>query len=209
MDFIAKNILDSAMTYAEYRALISTLLAEGKTSRPDPHPELLEYTQLNEQRMNRIDKKFRLDDAAAEQLKTIQTPIFCLVISEGWCGDAAQIVPTLQHLALENPQITLRFILRDEHLDLMDAFLTDGGRSIPKVIFVEPDSGRVLGHWGPRPAEAHRQMLDFKAQMLAETDKIARAAVYETAKTAIHTWYAHDRTVSTQREFLAAILAAK
>jgi Thioredoxin len=198
------------MTYPAYRQLVTQLLAEGKQTGagvPDT-PEMLEYTRLNEQRMKRLEKTFKPDSEAMEILQQINAPMLWLVITEGWCGDAAQIVPVLQHVADHTQGIELRLILRDQHLDIMDAFLTNGGRSIPKVLFVAPDSGQILGHWGPRPVDAQKEMATYSALMKAAPDEATRKEHYEAAKTAIHTWYAHDKTISTQREVATAALAA-
>jgi hypothetical protein len=210
MNQIGKNVLADAYTYAAYRQLVTSLLAEGKQTGPGvpDSADMLEYTRLNEQRMSRIEKTFKADEAAQHTLGSIGQPMTWLVLTEGWCGDAAQIVPILQHMAESQPNLELRLLLRDQHPDVMDAFLTNGGRAIPVVIFVEPSTGRVLGHWGPRPTEAQHLMSGFSAKMKAATTPEERTEHYEAAKTAIHTWYAHDKTVSTQREVATAALAA-
>ena len=58
-----------------------------------------------------------------------------LVLTEAWCGDAAQSLPIINKMAEVSDNITLRLILRDENLDVMDQFLQNGrSRSIPKLI---------------------------------------------------------------------------
>lgn len=199
------------MTWSAYHALIVQLLSEGKTTGPIPdYPDIMEYCHLNEKRMSRIEKTFQLDAEAALLLAQITQPMQWWVLTEGWCGDAAQVTAVIDGLAKNQPNITLRFLLRDQNPALMDAFLTDGGRSIPKVIFTEPSTGKVLGSWGPRPAALQEKMLEWKAEIAATQDKTERIARFEAAKTAVHTWYAHDKTVSTQRELtLAAVNAVK
>lgn len=205
MEFIEKEVLEDSLSYAEYRALVRQLLAEGKSTGLKQSDSLLEYTRLNEQRMNRIEKTFHPEESVAAQLRQIDQPVLWLVITEGWCGDAAQIVPVLERLAAGNPLIQLRFILRDENLPTMDAFLTNGGRSIPKLIFIDPESRRVLGSWGPRPAEMQAMMMAAKAEMSALADNPeARKARNQEAQTALHSWYARDRTVTIQREVATA-----
>jgi hypothetical protein len=208
MEYIPKIALDGAMSYPEYRQLVTGLWKEGKTTGEKQSPELLEYAGLNEQRMNRIEKTFRLDAEVEKWLKAIDQPVIWLTLTEGWCGDASQILPVIHGLALQNQHITLKFLLRDEHLDIMDAFLTNGARSIPITIFVSPEDGRVLGSWGSRPAAAQALMLEFKKRMLDAPDAATKAALYDEAKTAVHAWYAHDRTVSIQQELLKKYLTA-
>jgi hypothetical protein len=181
---------------------VTQLLLEGKTTGHTQSAYLLDYAKLNEQRMNRIEKTFRLAPEAAELLEAVDRPVTWLILTEGWCGDASQIIPVLHGLALQNPNITLKFLLRDEHPELMDAFLTDGARSIPIVIFVNPDSNRVIGFWGPRPEAAQSMVLAFKKRMVESGSQEEKDALYEEVKTAVHTWYAHDKGASTQREIL-------
>ncbi len=209
MKIIEQDLIAQALTYAGYRSLVTGLMAEGKTTGHHQTPDLLEYSQLNEQRMNRLDKTFRLDTQAAELLPQLTKPQLWLVITEGWCGDSSQIVPVLHELSLLNDHIQLGFLLRDEHPDLMDAFLTKGSRSIPKLVFADAETREVGGAWGPRPAAAHALIHDLVAEMKATTDADLRKSIYEQAKTLVHTWYAHDRTVSTQREVLQAALLAQ
>lgn len=216
MDIFPNSARTAGMTYAEYRSLAIRLLQAGKTTASmSEHPgveesdSLLEYTRLNEQRMSRIEKTFRLDPETAALLHDIRLPIEGWVLTESWCGDAAQILPVLEQLAVHQPLIQLRYLLRDQHPALMDAFLTDGGKAIPKVIWVDPATQRIIGQWGPRPAIPQSMMQQFKAEMQAAPDQEAREAVYERAKTAVHTWYAHDKTVSTQREVAGAVLAVQ
>ncbi len=209
MKKLETSLFAQALTYAGYRSLVTDLLAEGKTTGQHQVPGLLEYSQLNEQRMNRLDKTFRLDAQAGGLISQLTKPQQWLVITEGWCGDSAQIVSVLHHLALLNPNIQLGFLLRDEHPDLIDAFLTEGSRSIPKIVFANLETGEVGGAWGPRPAAAHALIRDLITKLKATTEPELRNNIYEQAKTLVHTWYAHDRTVSTQREVLQAALIAQ
>jgi len=206
MKILEQDLIAQALTYAGYRSLVTDLLAEGKTTGLHHTPDMLEYSHLNEQRMNRLDKTFRLDLEAAALLSQLTRPQHWLVITEGWCGDSAQIAPVLHQLSLLNDHIQLGFLLRDEQPDLMDAFLTEGSRSIPKIVFADAATGEVGSAWGPRPAAAHALIHDLVAEMKATTDAELRNSIYEQAKTLVHTWYAHDRTVSIQREVLQAAL---
>lgn len=215
MDHISSAFLEKAISYAEYRELASTLLADGHSTAhlsPVPGvaegPEILEYTRMNEQRMNRIDKTIRIPAETAAQLQLIDRPLLWLTLTESWCGDAAQIIPVLNALASNNPHLQLRFLLRDVNLELTDAFLTNGGRAIPKVIMVDPETNRVLGSWGPRPAEAQDLYTGYKQQINALADQEAKAALWQVATTALHTWYAKDKGLSTMQEVIQASIAA-
>jgi hypothetical protein len=184
-----------AMSYPAYRSLIDDALARDKTTGDNHSPDMLSYTRMNVQRMNRLDKQVQIDPALAALVQGIKKPLLWLVLTEAWCGDAAQNLPLLQQLALQQPHIELGLLLRDEHLPLMDAFLTNGGRSIPKLIIVDPENGALLGSWGPRPQAAQVLYMDLKAQGLP----------YLEASTALHKWYAQDKTASMQAELLALL----
>lgn len=198
-------VVKQAYTYDSYRRLIDTLFAENKTTGTDHSEAMLHYTKLNLSRMNRLDKRSRLTDHTIQRLATIDRPVVWLVLTEGWCGDAAQIVPVLNHMAATNDNITLRFILRDENLTIADAFLTNGARAIPKVLVLDAKTLEVLTTWGPRPAEMQKMVLDAKAASLATEDEVERKAISEASANNLHLWYAKNKTEAIQTEFLEVL----
>lgn len=120
-----------------------------------------------------------------------------LVISEDWCGDASNTVPVMARLAEVLPNVQIRVVKRDENPELMDAFLTNGSRSIPLALVLRPDF-TVAGTWGPRPAELQEFVLTEKKAGLRPVDDIYRE---------VRRWYARDRGESTLRA-LVDIMAA-
>ena len=188
--------------YAEFRALTDQLLAEGKTTGDNHSPAMLHYTELNVARMRRLDKRSRLTEVSQQRLSQITRPMVWLSITEAWCGDAAQILPVVQQMADANPVIEHQLILRDEHPEIMDAFLTRGARSIPVTIVIDKATNAVLGHWGPRPAVLQAQVMAAKAAEQAATDAEERREIQEKTKVDTQKWYARDKTFSTQSEFL-------
>lgn len=202
MKKIAEDILQNAYTYDSYRQLVDTFFAQNKTTGDNHSEAMLEYTKLNLARMNKWDKRARLTPETMESIAKIDRPITWLVITEGWCGDAAQIVPVLHKMASENENISLRLILRDEHLDIMDAFLTNGGRSIPKVLILDTNTLEVLNSWGPRPTEMQAMMMDVKAKSATIEDTLEKKKLSQEAAQQLHLWYAKDKAKTTQQEFL-------
>ena len=198
---ITPALLAEALTYPAYRALADARFLEGRTTSADPRfntPQYLEYAALNRKRMNRLEKVPPLDPATVATAQTLARPLTALVLTESWCGDAAQTVPVLHRIAEASAgRLALRLLLRDEHPALMDAFLTTGSRSIPKLILLDPATLTVLGTWGPRPAPAHTQV---------QAD-LAAGVSYEERSTKLHTWYAHDKTLTTQVEVRALLMA--
>ncbi|MGV2621674.1 UNVERIFIED_CONTAM: thioredoxin family protein [Halobacillus marinus] len=91
-----------------------------------------------------------------------------IVLTEDWCGDAMMNVPIFLRMA-EAAQIPVHFLLRDENLDLMDNYLTDGrARSIPKIILMDKN-GEEVANWGPRAPEV-QQFIDTARQGLPDKE---------------------------------------
>jgi hypothetical protein len=205
MTHIDWTTLTGRYTYESYRQHIDELQAADKTTGPDQSPAMQNYTQLNVARMRRLDKTTaaRLTEASIAQMATINRPQVWLSITEAWCGDAAQILPVVQKLADQNPLVTHHLVLRDEHPELIDAFLTNGtSRSIPITIVIDAETQEVLGHWGPRPAELQTYLMEVKTKALAATNEATAQAINDQAKIDTQKWYARDKTLSIQEEFL-------
>ncbi|RKS01377.1 thioredoxin family protein [Flavobacterium sp. 102] len=195
---IIQDSLAKSHSYTEYRNIVSSLLKEGKSTGNEQSEALTHYSELNETRMNRLEKTIKITDEFAEKLHQLQGEYLWLVISEGWCGDAAQLTPIFYKMAELSPKIELKMVFRDENDDLMNLFLTNGARSIPKLIILDKNTLEVLGDFGPRPQGAKQLILDYKAE---------HGLVDETAKTNLQLWYLHDKGLSTQQEIMALMSA--
>ena len=106
-------------------------------------------------------------------------------------------------MAEVQPNITLRFILRDENLEVMDAFLTNGGRSIPKLIVTVGEDNEVVKSWGPRPNEVQEIVTLSKKELAAIEDEESRKIHTQAEKYNVQKWYAADKTKHIQEEILA------
>jgi hypothetical protein len=194
MKSIVAKALFNSHSYSEYRKLVTDLLSEGKSTGDQQSESLTHYTSLNEARMNRLEKTIKISDEVSEKLQNLNNHYIWLVISEGWCGDAAQILPILNKMAAEsNKKIDLRIVLRDENDDLMSQYLTNGGRAIPKVIVICKEAGIVRANWGPRPKAATELMANYKKEFGVIDEKI---------KTDLQLWYLADKGISVQQELL-------
>lgn len=189
---ITPAVIDSGMSYERYRSLIDGLLEEGKTTGTNHSEAMINYTKMNVHRMNRLDKQVRLSDSLKEALQDVDEDWIWLVLTEAWCGDAAQNIPVLVRMAEQNDHVDLRLILRDEHPDIMDEYLTNGGRSIPKLVCLEAETLEELGTWGPRPGEAQQKAMQWKDDPEISTKEWAER---------LHKWYAGNRTEDIQEEF--------
>ena len=195
---ITKEQFDNGYTYSEYRKLSEELANNGETTGPYTE-EHAEFSKLNWQRMKRLDKTLDLDDEITEKLSKIPCPVNWLLITESWCGDAAQNVPILNKMAEASPNVNLRLILRDENLDIMDQFLTNGSRAIPKLIVLDGDMNEI-GTWGPRPSTIQ--------EMVMENKRIGKVPFSEFSKV-VQNWYNTDKGKTLQREMLEVIEGMK
>ncbi|WP_299756697.1 thioredoxin family protein [uncultured Pontibacter sp.] len=187
---ITPEHLSKAITYTQYRDMIDKLLAEGKTTGNNHSDAMVEYTRMNMHRMRRVERTV-LEDELVQVILSVQTKMTWVVLTEAWCGDAAQCLPAIVKIADASPLIDIKLLLRDENLDVMDAYLTNGGRSIPKLIALNTGTMEVLGTWGPRPEPAQQLFLDMKAQN----------ASYSEFAEVLHGWYAKDKSRTLQQEF--------
>ena len=188
------SYIEKSMTYEAYKQLVEDLLAEGKATGSIQSEAMKHYTELNMQRMHRVEKTIQILPEIKEQLPGVRRPQIWLVLSEGWCGDAAQSLPVMKALANLNPNIQMRVLLRDENPELMDRYLTGGiSRSIPKLISVDPETGTELFTWGPRPTALQESFYGMRSEGLT----------YDVIKEELQRWYNKERTVTIQRELTA------
>jgi hypothetical protein len=185
-----KEYAAKGMSYQAFHDLHAQLLKENKTTGTNQSEAYLNYGRLNQHRMDRVHRTLKLEDGLVRTAKNLKQPITALVITEGWCGDSAQNIPVLVQLETVAPKLSVKIVLRDENLPLIDLYLTNGTRSIPKVVFFDSESGKELAVWGPRPAYAQQLMVQGKANNVPK----------EEITTAIQLWYSKDKTLTMQRE---------
>ncbi|HVE59640.1 MAG TPA: thioredoxin family protein [Pyrinomonadaceae bacterium] len=186
-----KEYLEKSMTFAEYIKLIDDLLLDGKTTGTNQSDAMFNYGKLNRQRMHRLEKTVLLNESLKEKARKIDRKQIWLIITEGWCGDAAQNIPVIEKIAAASDNIETRYVLRDENLELMDAYLTNNARSIPKLIALEAESLEEIGTWGPRPQAAMDLFIQLKHQGLE------KPLIMEN----LQRWYIADKNQTIQTEF--------
>lgn len=195
MTFIyTPSFIGSGLTYAAYRQHISDTLAQPPLD--DDAAKLRPRMQENKAFMDVYDKTYVVSDSLRKTIEDAPGSIW-LVIAEGWCTDAAFSMPMMAAIERALPEkIQLRIFLRDANLELIDANLTDGGRSIPKLIILDTEL-QEMASWGPRPAGLIAQVTAWKGEGLTMKQIIPR----------MHAWYDADATRSLQEE-LEVVLAA-
>lgn len=161
MKDILENAVRNSFSYEGYRSLHEKLVNEKRTSGPNQTEALIGFTKLNHSRSKRWEKRY--EPAINFTELNPSAPEIWLVIAEPWCGDAAQNIPVINKIAQQMPSVELRMVLRDKNPAIMDAFLTNGARSIPKLIRLERNTLEVLGEWGARPAAAKYLLDEYKS----------------------------------------------
>jgi thiol-disulfide isomerase/thioredoxin len=194
MSSIIEKSVANSFSYQEYRNHLTSLVAEHKTTGHEQTEDLIHYSELNQARLHRLDKTIQVTDEVKSFLENLDKNYLWLVISESWCGDAAQILPVINKMAEVSDKINLRIVLRDDNPDLMNLYLTNGTRSIPKLIIIDKETNEVISHFGPRPQGAKQLILDYKG---------AHGIVDESAKIELQKWYLADKGISTQKEIIA------
>lgn len=195
-----KNSIEAALknsiSFEEYTTLFEQLVAEGKTTGPDQSEGYVSYTKLNWSRYKRALQQVELSDETVSALAAIKSPLTLLIITEAWCGDASQVLPVIELMSNASANINTQLVLRDEHEELMNQFLTNGGKSIPKVIVLD-EQNKVLASWGPRPAAIQAQVVAFKAENPASTGMDVSGLVQK--------WYSEDKGQMTQQELVSLL----
>jgi hypothetical protein len=197
MKRIPKEVFENAMSYQEFFNMVDTMAEEGGTTG-----EMIEghvtATKMNAHRMKRVEKTTILDEEMSAKLKGYGPGLKFLTIAESWCGDAGQNVPSMAVMSRACNCVDIRVIMRDEHLDIMDQFLTNGGRSIPIMLLLDADYN-VLGKWGPRPRVIQERVMKNK-----ETQEFTGSEM----NTEIQRWYAKDKGLSLQTEIIEMLESA-
>ena len=189
---LIKNSIKRGVSYSTYRTLIKGLLVDGKSTGTEQSEAILEYSILNDKRMDRLDKTLKISEETSYALNKLTEKFTLLVLAEGWCGDAAQILPIINKIAAASSKIDLKIVCRDENEDLMNQFLTNGGKSIPKVIVVN-NKNEVVNSWGPRPSIATKMVNDYKT---------LHGGLDDNFKKDLQIWYNKDKGNNTQKDLL-------
>lgn len=190
-----KPAMEKAMTFMEYYRFTEQL-ANRKITNHTYSPEQMEYIRLNFFRMKRVLRNLCIPPRYSDQMKNINRDWYWLVIAEPWCVDAANNLPVIAMLAAQNMKIDLRILLRDQHPGVIDQHLTNGARSIPKLICYDQHMVET-GKWGPRPKE----LLDHINE-LKETSSLSK----EELKRQTQIWYNLDIGTSFLKEFTGQLL---
>lgn len=192
MDKLIKDSINKGITYHKYNKLIEKLVIKEQTTGKEQTDVRINFTRLNASRMKRLDKTIVLTETEINAFKKTSEKQTWLILIESWCADGAQTIPVLNKIAEAVPSIDLKIVLRDENIELMNQFLTNGTQSIPKLIITNPHN-QVLHVWGPRSKAATELVTAYKKEH-GEIDDIA--------KKNLQIWYNKDKGKSIIKDLL-------
>ncbi|MGG1658202.1 thioredoxin family protein [Brevibacillus sp. NRS-1366] len=129
--------------------------------------QYLESMKVNRDEMTRVYEQLEFtDEDRAVWQEVAKKNGKGIVLTADWCGDAALNVPVLQRIA-EESNIEWRYLIRDENLELMDQYLTNGtSRAIPIFIFLDQE-GHETAVWGPRALEVQEMITSLRSTLPA------------------------------------------
>lgn len=191
------NQIKKSYSYIEYRAKIKELIDSNSCSGEEQTVDKIKYTKLNTYRMSRIEKQFGVNDELERILENISCKFVWVVLTESWCGDAAQNLPVLAKIADMTPNIELKIIFRNANPKIMDHYLTNGSRSIPKLICFNKSTGKEAGTWGPRPIGIKSMVNEYK--------KNNPDASHEEFLTNLHLCYGRNRSKALQNDIITLL----
>lgn len=184
-----KRTMKNTASWEEYLDKFDRILSADLPETPYDNKDYFNYVKLNASRQGRWLKKGELNKSLIKTLKGVKTPQTWSIITEPWCGDAAHNIPFLYLMTKENENIELKIIWRDTAPFIIEDYLTNGGKSVPKLI-VRDDNGKDVFTWGPRPEECQKLYDQLKA----------KEANFEEVKIELQKWYNKDKGRSIQKE---------
>lgn len=193
---ITETHIKAGMSYEEYRSLLEQLLLGGKTTGENQSSALVDYTRINVQRMNKLDKKVVLEEMLLMALRHLRSDWYWIVLTEAWCGDAAQNIPILSKIADASPRIQLKLLLRDEYPEIFNHYAHSRGASIPLLICLKQEDLSECGIWGPQPEPVQKMVMDYKTDSKETPEELMEN---------IYCWYATDKGKTMQREMTGLI----
>jgi hypothetical protein len=177
------------LSFPAYMQRMQDIIHQQKTLDNPPVVDKFQYYILNQQRSQRLLKTYAVPTQLSEQLKKT-SPQHWLIITEYWCGDSAQNLPPLFRMSeCSEGRINMRLVFRDTNPQLIDAFATEGAKSIPKVLMLSKDF-KLKQIWGPRPAEAQALVKSLRAD----------PATRDFYADRLHLWYAQNKCHMLEQE---------
>lgn len=189
-EFFIERRPHNGMPYEDYLEYMKSLIEKSPELKDRKAIERHRYLTNNYRISLKIEENYTVSDNLKKLIEAITEPQLWMVLTEPWCGDSAQCLPYIAKFARCTSYIDLRILLRDKNLDIMDQYLTEGKRGIPKLVAFDQE-GNELFQWGPRPQGAANL---FKKDRKAG---LSKDAIMEK----LHLWYAQFNSEVMEKEF--------
>lgn len=187
-----ERIDQAGIDYNEYMNRFRNQAQSRDQEAPDEDERRLRvYTALNFRRGERIEKTYSVSPELKALMESISEPQIWMTLTEPWCRDSGQTLPYIAKIAACSSLVALKILYRDENLDIMDRYLTNGARSTPKLVAFD-SSGKELFQWGPRPKPARELIRELKSL------GVEKEQMYEK----LHLWYGRDKGTTLEKEFI-------
>ena len=122
----------------------------------------------------RVYDAVSLTDAQRALVAGFTRQVNIIGLSGVWCGDCVQQCPLIQRIAEANPaRIDLRWLDRDQHIDLQERVRICGGQRVPVMIFCAEDY-EMVSWYGDRTLSRYRAVA---AKQLGASCPLPGAAV--------------------------------
>ncbi len=180
------------MNVETYEQQFDAILSGENKNYPYDSEDYVNYVKMNQARIKRWEKKGNLLPDLEAKIQEISEPVTWVLITEPWCGDAAHSHAFIKKLAALNSNITLVIQNRDSEGSEIDNYLTNGGKSIPKLI-ARDAQGKDIFSWGPRPTEAQTMVLSHLKNPTTDN---------ETNTRNLQKWYNKDKGLTMQHELM-------
>ena len=188
-----KEKINNLLSIESYQDYFEQIAKKEIIESPYDQDAYFAYTEANFKRSIKIKTKLDLNKKLYNELDEKTEDWTWVLITEPWCGDASFIQPVIEAICIAGG-IDLKIALRDKEEDLMDAYLTNGGKSIPKLVVLDKDL-KELFNWGPRPAELQTAIKNLLNSGGSNEEKLKLA----------HQWYRKYGNEAIQQELLDLI----
>lgn len=176
-DFFDERRPHDGLTIADYHAHWNEQRQVSPKGKDPDERKMIHYLNYNWERQRSVREAYTPSEDLQTALAEVDPPQLWMVITEPWCGDSSFLLPVIAEAASLSDAITLRILLRDDNLDIMDQYLTGGSRSIPKLVAFAED-GTELFTWGPRPEGAADRYAELRTAYDDKQTQIAELVDY-------------------------------
>lgn len=124
------------------------------------------YSKYNLDRQLLVSEQWRMSSSFREAILSLHGPQTWMFLTDDWCIDSAYSLPLVREAAALREDVTIHILLKDDNLDILDRYLTNGSRSIPEFVAFD-EEGVPLMIWGPQPdaiRNIRRDLMDGGAE---------------------------------------------